>query len=106
MLVLLALGMFCVALVTLIWMLDAWVTPEALSRTGFAGGRRAEESFSLIVPARHEELVLGETLDRMAKLDHPDFEIIVVIGHDDPGTLAVAEASARLHPEHVWVVID
>jgi cellulose synthase/poly-beta-1,6-N-acetylglucosamine synthase-like glycosyltransferase len=112
---------------TLMWMLDAWRTPDSLARTGFgpdaprsdradlidltdlADRRRtrpALESFSLIVPARHEEHVLGETIDRLARLDHPDFEVLVVIGHDDPGTQAVADRAAARHPDLVRVVID
>jgi hypothetical protein len=76
-----------VATTTLWWMLHAWRTPEALRATGY---RRREGatglSFSLLVPARHEQAVLGDTLDSLAALDHPDYEVIVIIGHDDPET--------------------
>jgi cellulose synthase/poly-beta-1,6-N-acetylglucosamine synthase-like glycosyltransferase len=88
-------------------MLHAWRTPDALHATGFAGGRDLPKlSFSLIVPARHEEEVLGATLDRLAALDHPNFEVLAVIGHDDPGTHAVAAAAAQRHPGKVRVVVD
>ena len=43
-------------------------------------------SFSLIIPARHEEAVLGATLDQVAGLRYRRFEVIAVVGHDDPGT--------------------
>lgn len=62
--------------------------------------------FSLLVPARHEEEVLGDTIDTLARLDHPAFEVVAIIGHDDPGTEAVARAAARRHPDLVRVVMD
>ena len=106
-LVLLSLLMTAVAGTTLWWMLYAWNTPEALTSTSF---RRREHtpsrSFSLLVPARHEELVLGQTLDSLADIDHPDFEVLAIVGHDDPGTEAVARAAAARHPGVVRVVID
>jgi cellulose synthase/poly-beta-1,6-N-acetylglucosamine synthase-like glycosyltransferase/putative flippase GtrA len=92
---------------TLWWMLHAWRTPQILAATGFsapAGDPRL--SFSLIVPARHEQAVLGATLARLAAIDHPAFEVLVVVGHDDPETAAVAERAARRHPDHIYVVVD
>src|SRR5207244_10463718 len=62
--------------------------------------------FSLIVPARHEEEVLEQTLTRLCQMDHPDFEIVVVVGHDDPVTREVAESVSQLHPDLVLVVED
>jgi cellulose synthase/poly-beta-1,6-N-acetylglucosamine synthase-like glycosyltransferase len=50
--------------------------------------------------------VLGETLDRLAQLDYQAFEVLAVIGHDDPGTRGVAEAAAGRHPGRVRVVVD
>lgn len=90
-----------IASTTLVWMLHAWRTPDALAATGFAGGRRSPRfSFSLIVPARHEQAVLERTLRRLLEQTHPTFEIICVVGHDDPETEAiarqVAESSSRL----------
>lgn len=94
-----------VAMTTLAWMLHAWRTPQSLEATGFArSGRDPSLSFSLLVPARHEEGVLGDTLDALAKLDHPAYEVIAIIGHDDPGTEAVARAAAARHPEIVRVM--
>ena len=120
-----------IALVTLAWMLDAYRTPESFDRTHFvevpgaeidelqrrrqrqhrrARGRRRYHqsigpSFSLIIPARHEEAVLGATLDQLASLRYRRFEVIAVVGHDDPGTTAVAHAAARRHSQ-IKVVID
>jgi cellulose synthase/poly-beta-1,6-N-acetylglucosamine synthase-like glycosyltransferase len=95
-----------IATLTLVWMLDAWRTPVANEETGFVPMREPHVSFSLIVPARHEQAVLGETLDRMATLDHPDYEVLVVVGHDDTETEAVAREAAERHPKHIRVVID
>ncbi|MCW2584211.1 MAG: glycosyl transferase, family 2, partial [Klenkia sp.] len=96
-----------VAMTTVAWMLHAWRTPQGLAATGFSKDRRdPERSFSLLVPARHEEEVLGDTLDALAVLDHPDYEVIAIVGHDDPGTEAVARAAARRHPGRVRVVVD
>ncbi len=96
-----------VATTTLTWMLHAWRTPADLEATRFASTiGRPVRRFSLLVPARHEEAVLGETLDRLAAVDYPDMEVLAIVGHDDPGTTAVAEAAARRHPGRVRVVVD
>jgi cellulose synthase/poly-beta-1,6-N-acetylglucosamine synthase-like glycosyltransferase len=92
---------------TLAWMLHAWRSPQHLEATGFAdSSSMPTRSFSLLVPARHEEEVLGDTIDTLAQLDHPAFEVVAIIGHDDPGTETVARAAARRHPDLVRVVMD
>ena len=106
-LVVLSLGLFTVASTTLWWMLHAWRSPDALAATGFrrrAAG--APRSFSLLVPARHEQDVLGDTIDALARLDHPKYEVIVIIGHDDPETEFVAREAAARYPRIVRVVVD
>ncbi|HEX2401447.1 MAG TPA: glycosyltransferase [Mycobacterium sp.] len=106
-LVVLSLGLFTVASTTLWWMLHAWRNPDALAATGFR--RRAAVapwSFSLLLPARHEQDVLGDTLDALARIDHPKYEVIVIIGHDDPETEFVARAAAARYPRIVRVVMD
>ena len=106
-LVLIALVLFAVAAATIWWMLHAWRDPETLAETGFAHGAGPPAlSFSLLVPARREDVVLGATLDQLAALDYPRFEIVAIVGHDDPGTAAVAEACAARHPDRVRVVVD
>jgi cellulose synthase/poly-beta-1,6-N-acetylglucosamine synthase-like glycosyltransferase len=92
---------------TLIWMLHAWRTPDSLTESRLeADGREMTHSFSLIVPARHEEAVLEATLSRLISSDHPDFEVLVVVGADDPGTREVAERMAGRHPELIKVIVD
>lgn len=105
--VVVSLALTVVAGTTLWWMLHAWSTPDSLVSTGFtrrAAGRH--RSFSLLLPARHEQEVLGDTLASLAVLDHPDYEVIAIIGHDDPETEAVARAAAERHPDRIRVVID
>lgn len=102
-----SLGLAGVASATLWWMLHAWRTPEVLRQTGFTvASRPPAMSFSLIVPGRHEEAVMGTTLRQLMESDHPDFEVIAVVGHDDPGTREVAEGAARQYPGRMKVVMD
>ncbi|HEX3899610.1 MAG TPA: glycosyltransferase [Mycobacteriales bacterium] len=96
-----------VAAATVWWMLHAWRTPLDMRRTEFE--RRPDEpnlSFSLLVPARHEEAVLASTLTRLTALTHPNFEVIVIVGHDDPGTEQVARAAAAQSGGLISVVVD
>lgn len=96
-----------VATTTLAWMLYSWRTPLSAEATGFVHPvDEPQLSFTVIVPARHEERVLGETLRRLAHLDHPDYEVLAVVGHDDEATHAVAAAAAAAYPERVRVVVD
>jgi cellulose synthase/poly-beta-1,6-N-acetylglucosamine synthase-like glycosyltransferase len=96
-----------IALTTLVWMLHAWRTPESLAEIRLREHRLAPtQSFSLIVPARHEQGVLESTLSRLIASDHPAFEVLVVVGSDDAPTRAVAERMAGRHPGLINVVVD
>jgi len=96
-----------VAVSTLWWMLHAWRSKDNLDDSQFSENPlEAAHSFTLLVPGRHEEEVMGQTLDRLAQQDHPDFEIIAIVGHDDPGTERVAREAAARHPELIRVVVD
>ena len=96
-----------IAWTSLVWMVSAWRTPAALVESGLSGEALASaHSFSLIVPARHEEMVLEATLSRLMTSDHPAFEVLVVVGDDDPGTREVAERVADHHPDRMRVVVD
>ena len=102
-----ALALTAIAVTSLWWMLHAWRTPASLLATGFPTGDTApQHSFSLIVPARHEEAVLGATLERLAGSHHPHFEVLAVVGDDDPDTRAVAEQAATRHPGRIRVLVD
>jgi cellulose synthase/poly-beta-1,6-N-acetylglucosamine synthase-like glycosyltransferase len=107
MLVAVSVTLAAIAATTLFWMLHAWRSTTHLRRTGFRSNLLpARHSFTLLVPGRHEEEVLGQTLDTLAKQDHPDFTIIAIVGDDDPGTAAVAHSAARRHPGLISVVVD
>lgn len=106
-LVCVALALAALASVTLWWMLHAWRTPQAMEETEFQ--RRPDPpglSFSLLVPARHEQQVLATTVEKLTRLAHPDFEVIVIVGHDDPETEQVARSVAERHPSMVRVIVD
>lgn len=51
-------------------------------------------SFTLLLPARHEERVLGATLQKVYDLNYPRelVQIVVICREDDPGTIARARA--------------
>ncbi|MEU3049365.1 glycosyltransferase [Streptomyces sp. NPDC006984] len=102
-----SMALFWMAAFTLWWQMHAWRTPETLASTRFdrpEGG--TELSFSLLLPARHEQAVLEHTIERLLESSHSNFEIIVIVGHDDPETAAVAERAAARDPVRVRVVID
>jgi cellulose synthase/poly-beta-1,6-N-acetylglucosamine synthase-like glycosyltransferase len=108
-LALVALALTGIALTTLWWMLHAWRDPDTLRETGFTrlpGQAAPQRSFSLLVPARHEQAVLEQTLEQLHRLDHPYFEVIAIIGHDDPETHEVAQRVADRYPGRVRVVVD
>ncbi|WP_372471999.1 glycosyltransferase [Streptomyces albireticuli] len=92
---------------TLWWQMHAWRTPETLAATRFERPTdHGSLSFSLLVPARHEQAVLEHTVRRLLLSTHTRFEILVVVGHDDPGTAEVAERVAASAPNRVRVITD
>ncbi|MET4783655.1 glycosyltransferase family 2 protein [Glaciihabitans sp. UYNi722] len=106
-LVLVAIGLTAIALTTLWWMLHAWKSDGNLKRTAFSEHPLdPAHSFTLLVPGRHEEEVMGQTLDVLASQTHPDFEIIAIVGDDDPGTDRVAREAAARHPGIIRVIVD
>jgi cellulose synthase/poly-beta-1,6-N-acetylglucosamine synthase-like glycosyltransferase len=99
--------LFGIASATVWWMLHAWSDPDTYEATGFASRAGLPTlSFSLLVPARHEQAVLEQTLEQLVDLDYPLFEVIAIVGHDDEETAAVARAVARRHPDTVRVAVD
>ena len=95
------------AVITLWWTMHAWRTPETLAATRFPepDGTHAL-FFSLLVPARHEEAVLEQTVLRLLESTHSGFEIIIIVGHDDPGTAEVARRLAVRARGKIFVVTD
>ncbi|WP_119286529.1 glycosyltransferase [Streptomyces sp. YIM 130001] len=101
-----SLTLFWMAAFTLWWQMHAWRTPEMLASTRFEPPRGGTGlTFSLLVPARHEQLVLDHTIRRLLESSHAGFEVLVIVGHDDPGTADVAVRAAARDPR-VRVITD
>ncbi|WP_322750744.1 MULTISPECIES: glycosyltransferase family 2 protein [unclassified Frankia] len=98
--VVIALTLFATSGANLWWMLYAWRTPETYQQTFYLPAiREPAHSFSIIVPARHEnESVLRATIARLVDQTHPRVEIVLAVGHDDPSTVAVAQKIAGTYP--------
>lgn len=82
-----------------VWrMLYAYREPEAVDRLKFPTAYDMNENFCVIVPARHESQVLGDTLTNLARQTHPSTHIITVMCDDDKETLKEAYRVAVAHP--------
>jgi cellulose synthase/poly-beta-1,6-N-acetylglucosamine synthase-like glycosyltransferase len=105
--ILVSLALAAFAAVTLWWTMHAWRTPETLASTRFAAPDGAHQiTFSLLVPARHEQAVLERTVARLLESSHDGYEVIIIVGHDDPDTAAVAHRVAETAPGRILVVTD
>ena len=88
-------------------MLHAWWSPAPAPQTDSdLGGDPPTMSFSLIVVARGNEDAFGRTLENLAAFDHPDVEILGVVGHNEPRARELAAAAAYRHPHRIRVVVD
>ena len=104
---LVALILTVVAGMTLWWMLHAWRTPATFEAIHAGVRGEPQLSFSLIVPCRDEsQQVMEETIRRLLAQDHPDFEVIISLGHDDLPTIAAAQNIVDLYPHRVRISIN
>lgn len=94
---------------TLFWMLYAWEDPESAERhtspKTFAAPKRA---FTALIPARHEELVIGDTIRAVNAISYPQKmkEILVLVRNDDTKTIAkVRETLKELKNPSIRLVI-
>lgn len=89
-------------------MLHVWRSPESLLASGLGPvSVGPATSFSLVVPAEpssSNDSRLRGTLKRLTELDHPAFEIVVVVGHGDSASREVALALEARHPDRLRVV--
>jgi cellulose synthase/poly-beta-1,6-N-acetylglucosamine synthase-like glycosyltransferase len=90
---------------SLLLMLYAWEDEERQERNRapvtFDAPRK---SFTLLLPARHEEAVIRGTIRKMTSLNYPRelVQILIIIEHGDHGTIAkVKEELAVLHAEGI-----
>ena len=86
-----------------------WENPEhAWSNHAPTVYREPRLSFTIMLPARHEEDVYRETLQKVYDLNYPRrlVQIMAICGEDDPGTIAEAQAKIReLRDPNVQLVI-
>lgn len=75
------------------WILHAWEHPEQTeinrSPTSFVAPKY---SFTALLPVRHEEAVIGDTIRAIMNIDYPENlkELLVLVRHDDTGTIEAA----------------
>ena len=90
---------------TLYIMLYTWDRPEAYRRAKVpARFRPPQKSFTVILPARHEEDVIQTTIERVVRANYPLslLEVVVICSIDDTGTIAKAQQKiAQLHRQGV-----
>lgn len=102
------LTLFVHAIYSLRLLLYAWEKPERLRERGVPASLLPPGlSFTLLIPARHEEDVISETIQCIADLDYPQdlFEVIVICEHTDRGTIrAATDRIRRLSSPRVQVV--
>jgi cellulose synthase/poly-beta-1,6-N-acetylglucosamine synthase-like glycosyltransferase len=75
-------------------MLYAWEDEDKRSRNSVPHTfETPAHRFTLILPARHEEAVIGDTIGRMVELNYPRalVQVVVVIEAGDHGTIAKVE---------------
>jgi cellulose synthase/poly-beta-1,6-N-acetylglucosamine synthase-like glycosyltransferase len=91
------------------WRLHGWRTPDAKAQISWPDPvhpAAAQRSFSIIVPARDEAPVIGETLRGLLRQTHPRFQILVTLCHDDQETIdAVRDVVADTGTEGLITVV-
>jgi cellulose synthase/poly-beta-1,6-N-acetylglucosamine synthase-like glycosyltransferase len=93
-LLVLSLALTCHGAFTLYLMLYTWWHPDRLSATGSPTSYEPPKlRFTALLPARHEERVIAETITRVWNARYPKelLEIVVVCESSDLGTIAEAQ---------------
>lgn len=96
-LILLSVTLTVQAAITLYMMVYTWDRPSAADiAKGPATFAPPNRSFTVLLPARHEENVIRNTIRRVAQANYPSalLQIIVICGADDTGTIDRAESEA------------
>ena len=97
--------MTVVSVLTFVFQTYHWWYPEHSDLHEHERPTRGVGTGLLLLAARHEESVLGATLERLAHMDYASYLVAVIIDHpDDPGTLAVARAAQRRYPGRFFIV--
>ncbi len=95
---LISLALFVQSLFSLYLMLYSWEHPERLEASrGPRSFLPSQLSFTILLPARHEEAVIYETIKRVWAANYPSdlLEIVVICHADDTGTIAEAQRAIR-----------
>jgi cellulose synthase/poly-beta-1,6-N-acetylglucosamine synthase-like glycosyltransferase len=101
-----ALLLFAHALFSLSLMLHAWDQPERLKLTAGPDQLRDPElSFTVLMPARGEEAVIGDTIARVWAANYPRelLKIVVICQRDDLATIAAVHREIDALREHPHV---
>lgn len=101
-LLILSLLVFAQALFSLYLMLYAWQHPDQLERnTGPRSFDSPEKSFTVLLPARDEQEVIGETIRTVCAAHYPRklLEVVVICHASDHATIAEALKAASRLPE-------
>lgn len=96
---------------TLMWMLYAWENPEDVelhkSPKDFS---LPKFSFTALIPARHEDNVIGETIKSVNNINYPDYlkEVLILCREDDIKTIVKVEETIREigNPSIILVVFN
>lgn len=89
------------------WMLSTWWNDENYQNSTFPTDSEAHpKKISLLLAARHETEVLAGTVASLCASQYENFEIVIIIGHDDPETEVVARQAAKNSNGKAFVVID
>jgi cellulose synthase/poly-beta-1,6-N-acetylglucosamine synthase-like glycosyltransferase len=89
------------------WRLHAWRHPEAAAESAWPAPVTVAESlmtFSLILAAKDEASVIGDTLRGLMKQTHPRYEVIVSLCAEDTATITAAREVAAAYPRSISVV--
>jgi cellulose synthase/poly-beta-1,6-N-acetylglucosamine synthase-like glycosyltransferase len=96
--------MLIVTVTTLAFQLYKWWRPEHNDPDRYGEPDEPRLPGVILVPMRHEEAVVGHTLDRLANLNHPDYWVMPIVDHpDDPGTAEIAHRKAHAYPGRILV---
>ncbi len=94
---------------TLTWMLYAWENPENIERHKSPKDFSLPKlSFTALIPARHEENVIRETIKSVNNINYPDHlkEVLILCREDDTKTIAkVEEAIKEIGNSNIKLVV-
>ncbi len=93
---------------TIMWMMEAWRDGKSVIReeNRSVGGMQESLSISLLVPARHETAVLEHTVLGILACEYSNFDVVIIVGDDDPETAAIAWNLSYKYSSRVTVAID